>query len=60
MADPPFDIHSFLFPFVFCIRYEGESYLNHNSVKHDLAAVTPDCLCARRAARLEKLTQSSM
>lgn len=60
MADPPFDIHSFLFPFVFCIRYEGESYRNHNSVKHDLAAVTPDCLCARRAARLEELTQSSM
>lgn len=37
MADPPSDIHSFLFPFVFCIRYEGESYGNHNSVKRDLA-----------------------
>lgn len=60
MADPPFDIHSFLFPFVFCIRYEGESYLNHNSVKHDLAVVKSDRWCAQGPSRLKTLTQSSV
>lgn len=56
MADPSFDIHSSLFPFVFCIRYERESYLNHNTVKHDLAVVKLDRQCAQRPSCLKTLT----